>query len=307
MLRKMLVPLDGSALAEQVLSPALALARAARAEVVLLRSIIPVYAGMPNAHGEYSWMWPDDAREDGRREASEYLEMIQLAHQEASFNLRVLVQEGDAARMIVDSAYEEDADVIIMPAQDAKGAGTETLDGVTEQVLRRAPCPVLLIHSDRPIARVLITLDGSDLAEHALEPGLELAVTLGAKVTLLRVVEPTIIGVEEATLQQWRSSPSGHRMRTYLHESSAAYLNEVVLRYGLGTSGMQTAVIDGPAVDGILDFSRRHEIDLIAMCTHGYTGFRGWTYGSVTANVICGSDCSMLIVRPPAYELEGRV
>ena len=109
MFRKILVPLDGSALAEQVLSPALALARAAGGEVVLLRSIMPVYAGVPDAHGEYSWMWPDDAPEDRRREAGKYLETIQLAHQYASFNLRTLVQEGDAARVIVDSAYDEDA------------------------------------------------------------------------------------------------------------------------------------------------------------------------------------------------------
>jgi nucleotide-binding universal stress UspA family protein len=260
MFRKMLVPLDGSALAEQVLSPALALARAAGGEVVLLRR----------------------------------------AQQYASFDLRTLVEEGDAARVIFDSAYEEDADVIVMPAQEAQGSGEEILDSVTEQVLRSAPCPVLLLNSHRPITRLLITLDGSDLAEHALEPGLELAVKLGAQISLLRVVEPVIVGVGEATLQQWRNSPSGHRMRTYLHESSAAYLNEVVMRYGLGASGAQTAVIDGPPVDGILDFSRRHEIDLIAMCTHGYTGFRQWIYGSVTTNVIRGCDRSMLIVRPPA-------
>ena len=75
-LNKILVPLDGSELAELALKPALKMAQAVQAEVILLRSMIPVYTAMPVVAGEYEWAWPEYAREQVRAATRDYLELV---------------------------------------------------------------------------------------------------------------------------------------------------------------------------------------------------------------------------------------
>jgi nucleotide-binding universal stress UspA family protein len=303
MFKKILLPLDGSEVAEWALGPALKVAEATGGEVLLLQSMTPVYTMMPIAAGEYEWVWPEYAREDSRRAVREYLEAVQRAHQQPTFTLRTLVEEGDAASVIVDTAHDEDVDLIVMSTHGWTGLIRGVLGSVTERVLHSAPCPVLVTRSGEPISRILITLDGSQLAERALRPGLELATTLGAKVTLLRINEPVVTAARETTHLTWRDIDVGEQLPMYLRQNCESYLDQVLLRFDLNGPEVQTAVVDGPAVERILEFARLHGIHLIAMSTHGRTGLRRWLYGSVTAKVMRRSDCSMLIIRPSAHEL----
>jgi nucleotide-binding universal stress UspA family protein len=303
MFNKILVPLDGSPIAEQAIAPAMALAKAVEGKVILLRSLIPVYATMPVVAYEYAWAWSDDGPEVDRQESRRYLEAVEQSCQQPGISLQTAVREGDAASVIVDMASEEKVDLIVMSAHGQAGVRPWLLGSVTERVLHGAHCPVLLVRSPDPISRIAITLDGSTLAESALGPGLELAAKLGAKVTLLRVNEPVATSQRAATGNgRQHNGANTPRLPLHLRDSCEAYLEEVVAAYNLTSPAVQTAVIDGPAVDSILEFAKLYGTNLLVMSTHGRSGLRRWLYGSVTAKVMRGTVASMLIIRPQADE-----
>ncbi|HRQ42641.1 MAG TPA: universal stress protein [Chloroflexota bacterium] len=304
MFKKILVPLDGSELAEWALTPALALAKATQGEVILLRSMIPVYTTMPMVADEYSWVWPDYAREQGRAETRTYLEDIARTHSHPSITLHPMAVEGDAAGMIVDTAVAEDIDLIVMSTHGWSGFKKWLLGSVTERVLHSVSCPVLAVRSSQPIRRMLITLDGSPLAEKAVAPALAVAAGLEAKVVLLHVNEPIIPGYESTFQFEWSVAEDQQQQLHHERQGQAeTYLNSVAHQYGRDDVEMQQMVISGAPVETILEFMRLHSMDLVAMSTHGRSGLRRWLYGSVTAKVMRGSESHMLIVRPPNGEL----
>lgn len=296
---KILVPLDGSQLAELALKPALQVAQAAQAELILLRSMIPVYTTMPVVAGEYEWAWPEYAREQVRSEAREYLEAVRNRYTQATLALRTLAVEGDAASMILDVAEEEDVDLIVMAPHGWSGANKLLLGSVTERVLHQATCPVFVVRTAQPIARVLLTLDGSPLAETAVAPGLALAEALDARTTLLAINEPITVSSKLGLQQKWQSSAEGQQAQQQNRTEKEQYLRYVVARFGDELENeIAYEVIEGPPVEKILEFADLHGIDLIVMSTHGRTGLRRWLYGSVTARVMRSSQSSMLIIRP---------
>jgi nucleotide-binding universal stress UspA family protein len=303
MFKKILVPLDGSELAEWALSPALKLAAAAQAELILLRSTIPLYMAMPVVAGEYEWAWPEYAREQMRTESREYLQGVQERYELPGLCLHTMDVEGDAASMIVDTAVDEGVDLIVMSTHGRSGFNKWILGSVTERVLHSAPCPVLAIRSDQPITRLLIALDGSQLAEKAIEPALALADTLKARVTLLRVNEPLLADHKPSVQFEWEvGRESIHTLEQNRRNNAENYLCEVVRRAGHNGLNRQWMVVNGQPVPKILEFAQLQSTDLIAMSTHGRSGLRRWLLGSVTAKVMHSFPGHMLIVRPPNKE-----
>jgi nucleotide-binding universal stress UspA family protein len=199
----------------------------------------------------------------------------------------------------VDTAVAHQVDLIVMSTHGYSGVTRWLMGSVTEKVLRCTPCPILIVRSPAPINKILITLDGSELAERALDPGLAVAHKLDAKICLLRVAADMLINpMEFAALEQ-----AGSGLGQQIQESSLAnaqnYLADVMARNPeLGERG-KTAVLQGSAAKTILDYAEAEEIDLIVMATHGRTGLRRWVYGSVTERVLHGAHSAVLIIRPP--------
>jgi nucleotide-binding universal stress UspA family protein len=305
MFHKILVPLDGSPLAEEALTTAMAVAKANQAEVLLLRSIQPVYTMMPVVAGEYEWIWPEYAREDSRREIRDYLNGVKGRFECVECPFQIIALEGDPASVIVDTAEEEQVDLIVMSTHGQTGVRRAVFGSVTERVLHSVACPVLVTRSEEPIRRILITLDGSELAERAVEPSLEVARAFDASIILLRINEILPVNPLQAasTGWDWEVTEPKQRLMGELRQAAEGYLREIVLRHNLSPSEVQTIVLDGSPVDRIQEFARLYGIDLIAMSTHGRTGLRRWLYGSVTVKVMRASECSMLIIRPPEEEL----
>lgn len=304
MFKKILVPLDGSELAEWALAPAVTLAKAAHGEVILMRSMIPVYTAMPVGANEYNWVWPDYAREQVRAETRAYLENVAATQANPAVALHPLAVEGDAASLIVDTAVAEDIDLIVMSTHGWSGFKKWMMGSVTERVLHSVSCPVLATRSAQPIRRVLITLDGSPLAERAVAPTMSVAASLGARVTLLHVNEPVSQIFGSPFQFEWSVAEDQYRQLEREHQDQAeAHLNVIAHRYERDDVEIQQMVITGTPVETILEFIRLHNIDLVAMSTHGRSGLRRWLYGSVTAKIMRGSDSHMLIVRPSNNEL----
>jgi nucleotide-binding universal stress UspA family protein len=218
--------------------------------------------------------------------------------------VHVAVKEGDTASVIVDTTAEEDIDLIVMSTHGRSGFTRWMMGSVTTKVLHKTTCPVLAVRSAEPICRVLITLDGSELAEQALEPGFEVARRLGAQVTLLTVQEEAEIDSETIRQLERAEKGLGKREKHRIYERDEAYLQDLAFRYEAATDvKTQIAVADGPVAPGILHFAENWHANLIVMATHGRTGLRRWVYGSVTEKILHSAHCGMMIIRPPEHKL----
>ena len=143
----------------------------------------------------------------------------------------------------------------------------------------------------RPQQRVLVPLDGSELAERALHEALTLAKLPDSEVILLQVVPPieeVITDGEEFSIdQQWERRRSG----------AARYLNGICARPEWRSVHTQVAVEMGRPAETILDFAQKHHIDRIVMASHGRTGLGRWVYGSVADKVLRAADRTVVLVR----------
>jgi len=145
--------------------------------------------------------------------------------------------------------------------------------------------------------RILVPLDGSQLAEQALEDAK--AVVSGKEdclITLLRVVEPLLRDwlVDYVNVEEYKDAEKRY-------ESDAKdYLINIAKE--LTRAGMRVEVeliVGGAADSAILDYAKENKIDLIIISTHGRSGVRRWIFGSVTQRVLRHSPLPVLVV--PSY------
>lgn len=298
MFKKILVPLDGSELAERALIPALALAKAANGEVLVSR--VPVYNNeYVTAAAGLSFM-TEKENSARRNQCNNYLRAVRQTHIEYEAPIRYKMVEGDPASAIIDLARDEQVDLIVMTTHGRTGLTRWMFGSVTERVLLNAPCPILTIRDDITPTNILITLDGSELAEQAIPPGLELARCFESDVTLLRVRVP-FEELEEAQQREVVAEKQDWMFTTSeaMHRTALKYLETVKAKYTPELDHVQIAVTSGHAAEGILHFAEAHNFNLLVMTTHGFTGLGRWDHGSVTSKVMRGAHRAMLIVPTP--------
>jgi nucleotide-binding universal stress UspA family protein len=169
------------------------------------------------------------------------------------------------------------------------------MGSVTERVLGEASCPVYVVRNQVLPRHVMITLDGSEFAERALEPGLEVAATFGARVTLMSAAREVDVSImkEMNTIERGM----GQRWQEDIAKDVEEYLRNVARRYRRDDLVLTTATTVEPAAGSILDYAENRQVDLLVMATHGRSGLLRWVYGSVTEKVLRGAKRSMLIVR----------
>jgi nucleotide-binding universal stress UspA family protein len=281
MFNKVLVPLDGSELAERALDPALAVVRASNAELLLL-SVPSYYQIIAPAAAGYGMVPTDQIVDLGREDAARYLDSLKRGARCSDCRIRTMIVEGDVAGSIVDTAAAEGVDLIVMTTHGYSGFTRWMLGSITERVLRGAPCPVLVIREAIPLCKALINLDGSAVAEKALEPGMALARILGCKVTLLR----SDTGEEMSAMEQGMLQMAGAGSCQDLAEQGEArlhyYLECLARKYRTPDLAIDTVVVQANPAEAILSYAEAQGIDLIVMASHGRSGVRRWVYGSVT-------------------------
>jgi nucleotide-binding universal stress UspA family protein len=283
MFRSLLVPLDRSPLAEQALPLALSIARRAGAglELVLV-------------HGLYALedptceRLPYDPAADAAYRQQEQLYVEGTARWAAAASqvpVTSAVVSGLVADGILSRARLTRSDLIVMTSHARSGMGRFFLGSVTDEVIRRAAVPVLVVRPCEPSpalipepvsANVSVLLDGSALAEQSLEPAVELARLLEARCILVRVVESSSAQAE-----------------------AEAYLESVAGRWRAQGPPIEVRVLLARhAVGAILEEAQAHPTDLIALTTHGRGGIRRLLLGSVTDKILRGSSAPVL-VHPP--------
>ncbi len=318
MFKHILVPLDGSLLAERALPLAARLARASQGSLLLLR-VVPtlseagIYATEPT-------VLLHEVLETDRNRAIGYLAQIATSDYLQGLQTHIAVYSGQAAPFILDVAQQQRVDLIVMSSHGYTGITRWALGSVAQKVIQHSAVPVLVLREQggkldtltRPL-RALVALDGSKLSEATLLPAAHL-VTAGSaplpgELHLLQLVKlPTLeeewayershldvearqVAVREAgnylqalsekLSQENRAEP---RPKVTWSVEECKQVAESLIRIaetGKGIAISQTS-------------------DVIAMATHGRSGLQRWIVGSVTDRVLNGTTLPLLIVRPQA-------
>jgi nucleotide-binding universal stress UspA family protein len=296
---RILVPLDGSRLSEQSLPYAMTLGQRLPAELVLF-SAISIPSDVREAL-EKAGLEPEPLFEELEIEAGEYLEALAHLLSKAELSVSHVVLRSRAAEAIVEYAEQADIQLIVMASHGYTGIARWTHGSVAERALQSAPVPVLLVRAKegitralpeaRPCRRVLVPLDGSKLAEQVLPAIIPIAAALGCEVTLFRVLVDTAGSFTGRWYLPQNSSfeIANQDARSYL-ERLASHVKEHGIR-------VSTAIQLGPVAKSIIDYAEGHDVDLIAMCTHGRTGIARWALGSVADRVLRAGDKPVLLVR----------
>jgi nucleotide-binding universal stress UspA family protein len=141
--------------------------------------------------------------------------------------------------------------------------------------------------------RILVPLDGSMRAERAMPIAARIARASGGSIVLLRAVEPP---VEYETYLTQGESLAKSTPKKYVGEA-ADYLSRVALSEVLKGIPVVTEEIVGAPEPTILDYAASSQIDLIVLCSHGYTGFKRWAIGSVADKVVRHAPMPVLFLR----------
>ena len=298
MYEKILVPLDGSTLSEHAIKPALELAKQMGTAVTFLRAAETMPVMVPDAVS--ATYHPDELL----KEADHYLMDLADTYAHSDFTIETSVAYGTPAAAIIDLANEGQFDLIMMSSHGRSGLGRWVLGSVTERVLRQAPCPVWVVRDEALPTNVLIALDGSELAEEALGPGLEIAQQMDAGVLLVRVENPDDDFHPRDMDELSRIDPGlANLVVTDFFRKEHDYLVTVADRYKDSGLKIKIDIDRGKAARRILDVAARNDCDLIVMSTHGRTGLSRWVYGSVMEKVLRATARDMLVVRPPEHAL----
>jgi nucleotide-binding universal stress UspA family protein len=179
--------------------------------------------------------------------------------------------------------------------------GRLLLGSVADKIMRGARTPVILARDAVPIptrfTRLLVALDGSDLAEEALPVALELARASGATLRLTRVVTPFLQSfVSVAPEAVMLSNDEIAEIDEHAMGEAGAYLQAVAARLREEGVTVEVDVRYGTARDELLRAAETYAPELLVAATHGRGGFRRWALGSVTTELVQRAPCPMLVV-----------
>ena len=276
MFHTILVPYDGSALAQLALPNAKAMARASGAELVLVYGLAPWESPLDVPRALYEAA--AQARRDGLAAQTTY----------------VPARLGAQGAGIVEYAEAIGADLIVLGTHAYGVAGRTLFGSVADDVVRHTMVPVLCCTDKsasawgegRPSA-VLLPLDGSLLAETAVTTAIAFARTFAAPLTLLRVRSPDVTSNERAV-----------DAATSAAESAADYLATVAEALRRQGHAVETRVGVGEPGAVIAEAARALGAGVIVLATHGRGGLPRVLLGSTALNIVQQSVLPVVLVRP---------
>jgi nucleotide-binding universal stress UspA family protein len=296
MFRTIVVPLDGSELAERALPYAQTLANAGGGRVVLVRTQPASKAELMDVSGESA---------STEIPAEDYLADARLRL--PGLPVQTMIEYGHAGDAIVQTVHEQGADTIVMTTHGRSGFGRWLYGSVADHVLRHAMVPVLLVPAACPYAwsgtggsqpaeprRILVPLDGSAFGEAILPAAGRLAALLDAEIDLLRAVEmPTSGGYPYA-----ESLAYVPELLETQQAAAQGYVEDVAARLRAEGRGVTARTEVGWPGTVIASVARERQAGVIAMATHGRSGLARVVLGSVATATLQQACAPLLLVRP---------
>jgi len=303
MYEKILVPLDGSEIAEVALPYAEEMAGRLGSEITL----ISVSHSAEEQDQQMFQSYIQKTVESMRERAERYLEKPS----ERIIKVDSTILVGNPAEEIVDYADSGNIDLIVMATHGHSGIRRWALGSVADKVLRATGRPVVLVraqnahpymHKKDILSKMLVPLDGSKEGETVVPYIEELVSKLGGEIIFFQVLALAyhvhISG--DAAVQV----PYTEKEMEPLKMSAQSYLKKMGSKLRERGSTVKYEVRVGAAGHEIIKLADEINADLVAMSTHGRSGIGLWVFGSVAERVVRSGNTPVLLVRLPGASIE---
>lgn len=297
MFTHILVPLDGSELAECVLPHAELHACVMGARVTLLHTL-----ERPGGTGSSRPVNPVDWHMR-RAQATSYLDSVAARLQSSVPSVKTALVEGSAAESIIDYSHANGVDFMILSSHGNSGLTGWNISSVVQKVILRSYVSTLLVRAYRQpyeevegYGKILLALDCSTRSENTLPIGVLLASENSSKLLLGHVVRtPELPG---------RLPPDSEdrELRERLVErnriSAGNYLDQLAVQFSSETVAPERRLLVGDNVAASLEnLVRTENVELVIISAHGYRSATDWPYGSVAVNLIVYGTVPLLIMQ----------
>ncbi|MBU1186018.1 MAG: universal stress protein [Pseudomonadota bacterium] len=299
MISHILVPLDGSPLAECVLPHVLAVAQAVDARLTLLHVL-----ERPRETGEL----PTDPLHWHLKKSvtKVYLDQITARLQYSKLDVTNTILEGMPAELVVEYANNKDVDLIALSTHGRSGLSGWNVSSVVQKIILRAHKSTLLVRAYKPLAsdlgkihaykRLFVGLDCSARAEMVLPVAIGLSQFYKAKLTLGMVIRnPELLH---------RFPPSDedqklvNRISNRNKQAAEHYFKQLSSQFSLQGINLQTRIIASDNVIATLhDMVDQEKTDLVILVAHGRSAEGRWPYGSVATSFISFGNTALMIVQ----------
>ncbi|MFO7623949.1 MAG: universal stress protein [Anaerolineales bacterium] len=294
MFSPILVPLDGSSLAESVLPHVKALAQLNDSQVILVR-VLDQYEGCDDSESVDPLDW-----QIRKVEAWTYLEQVATRLVESGLQVQIEILEGNAAERIVEYVQLNDISLIVLSSHGQSGLTGWNVSSVVQKVILRARISMMIVRAYVPQStplddiryyRILVPLDGSQRAESVLPHATAMARSQDTQVLLTHVVRRpemprrTPLPVEDIELIE--------RITERNRAEAEKYLAELKSRLDIN---IETRLLIDPSVTSALhELIEKEQIDIVYMTAHGFTGDTRRPYGSTVVSFIAYGTTPLLI------------
>lgn len=293
-MQRVLIPLDGSTLAERAIPAGVFLAKTLQCPLELLHVIEhPLHEDIPEATIRPS---TDAVRRDLRA-------VVQKYHIDIPVSCNVLV--GDPVRRLLESSERNPDAIIAMATHGRSGIVRAVLGSVADKVVRGASGPVLLVRPTPaahnglfPVSTIMVGLDGSRLSERALPAAIDLARKSGARLHLVGVVE-SLWTLAYPTSPYDGAPPDPQviqELDTRLTNEACEYLSDVASRARESGVYVTWDVTHGNPVEELAREAERVSAGVLVTATHGRGGLSRMFHGSVSTGLTARCDVPLLIV-----------
>ena len=287
-----LVPLDGSELAEAAVPYASGLARGLNAPIVL----VTAWEGTDSELGAEFPSMALEIEQKARMRFTDYFDGVKKRlHGQ---NVETMIRSGEAAQEILHAIEETRARLLVIATHGRSGISRWVYGSTAGHLLRESPVPVLAVgpHTlkkaakDVALKHIMTPLDGSDVGEEALPVARQLAQKLDARLSLVRVVEWAVQAYPYALPDQYAP-----QVDEELDAGAKAYLKRK--QEELKDVQSDAFVVRGAVADGLIEFEEKESVDLTVMTTHAREGLARLVLGSVADRMLQG-PVPVLMVRP---------
>ncbi|MEZ4570128.1 MAG: universal stress protein [Thermomicrobiales bacterium] len=285
MFSRIVVPLDHSDVSEAALPLAADLARRRGIPMVLVHVLEMSPEFTAYVHG----VSEADALIELEQSSQQYLN--RLAGDIEGVEVSTIVLRGQPARRLVEYVDDLDDSLVVMSSHGRSGFRQLLLGSVTARVVQVSSAPVIVVRASeegsdiqipKQIRRVLVPLDGSAFAEHALHAVYELVTRKDVEIHLVRVPE---VVAYPSTMYGAASYETVDTYMQAMRTESEEYLVRKSEELKEHQGSVSWEVRDGATSTAILEAAKDFNADLIAIASHGRTGFRRFLLGSVAEQV----------------------
>ncbi len=306
MFEHILLPLDGSSLAELVLPHAVALSEAFNSKLTLLRVIYK-----DNDEEQNNIVNPM-AWQIKKSEAEAYLKSVHNHLAEVNVDSKIKIMEGKPAQQIIDFAQNEGVELIIMSSHGSSGVSAWNINSNVQKVLLRAFVPVMIIRAYQEQAgsltglkyqRLFLPLDGSKRAECILPMVKSICSAQDSKVFLTHIIEEprlprqTPVSDEVKNIIEQLKDLNFKEAKTYLAQLKEQFEPDRV------ETIIESSEKPSITMHNIID---REQIDLVMLSAHGYSGESRWPYGNIALSFIVYGTTPLIIMQDLSIEEVGK-